>query len=118
MPTYFYRCPECENTATAVRRVKDRHDAPECHGKMKLTIVPTAFRAPRWNMSYYCQGLGRPITSERERKYHMDKAGVVDYREFRDEPNLPPLEPAPKQEVPGELKEAMQREGLGDLLPS
>ena len=116
MPTYFYTCPKCEKTETAVRRIADRHDSPECHGKMKLTIVPTAFRAPQRNMSYYCQGLGQPITSERERKYAMDKAGVVDYREFRDELDLPQLEPAPKQEVPGELKEAMQREGLSDLL--
>jgi len=116
MPTYFYRCTECDQTATAVRRVADRHDAPDCHGPMKLTITPTAFRAPQWNMSYYCQGLGKPITSERQRKYEMDRAGVVDYREFRDEPDLKP--PAQKQEIPADLKDAMQREGLGDMLPS
>lgn len=41
MPIYEYECKKCQHTEDAYRPVDDRHNAPKCHGKMKLVIGRT-----------------------------------------------------------------------------
>lgn len=42
MPLYQYRCTACDQTAERFTTVNERHiDAPLCHGRMQLEIMPT-----------------------------------------------------------------------------
>lgn len=122
MPIYEYRCERCDHVQDAVRSVESRHDGPVCsrceHGT-NLVISPVRFNAPIWNVSYYDVGLGKPIRSSRERKYEMEKRGLVDAREYYESekcPDLPEQEKAKPMKIPGELYDSMKKEGYGDML--
>jgi len=44
MPMYHYAC-SCGHQETAFRHIEQRHQGPECHGRMELRIMPTAIHA-------------------------------------------------------------------------
>jgi putative FmdB family regulatory protein len=48
MPTYVYRCPDCETECDVIHAMRDNPDVycPDCHGKMKRR--PQAARV-NWN---------------------------------------------------------------------
>lgn len=117
MPTYQYRCPKCQQSHDSFRRIDDRDKplpCPDDGTEMKREITPTGLNIPEWNLSYKCVATGAEITSMRQRKYELEKRGLVDAREIYggsdDPPELPKL--PKKQEMPDDLKRAMKREGL------
>ncbi len=128
MPTYEYQCQTCLKRYEAVRRVADRKNGPicDCGDKTEQRIFTgRAFVAPDWNFEgYKCVATGKTITSARERTRVMKENDLVDAREYpapdwdqmaeeRDEFHEVAAKPVP---VPEELKDAMVREGHGDLL--
>lgn len=45
MPLYTYQCGRCGRETDEFRTVAERHDAPKCHGRMRLCIMPTQIQA-------------------------------------------------------------------------
>jgi hypothetical protein len=121
---YEYECQICKHRTTAVRTIAERKSGPDCcNGKMELGIFSApSLKVPMWDVDYFCQALGQPITSMRQRKYLMDKGGLVDADEFGkpDFEKMAAKSKAVKEykqpEVPMELQDAMVREGMADML--
>jgi hypothetical protein len=121
---YEYECQICKHRTTAVRTIAERNNGPDCcNGKMEKHIFTApANKIPMWDVDYFCKALGQPITSMRQRKYLMDKGGLVDADEFGkpDFEKMAAKSKAVKEykqpEVPMELQDAMVREGMADML--
>lgn len=73
MPLYEYTCKECGAAQTAYRKVDDRHNGPECHGVMALTISPV--RGFVENIRYQSPIDNRAITSKRQRADDLARSG-------------------------------------------
>ena len=75
MPIYVYHC-DCGNKTEAYRKIKDRHDAPECHGKMTLKIVPTFVYDDI--QPYQSHITGEMITSKSQHKAHLKQHDCIE----------------------------------------
>lgn len=125
---YEYQCKQCKRTTEAVRKLADRENGPECEHceiQMEQVILTAPYSVPPvWNISYKCQATGQVITSMRQRQRIMDENGLMDARELGEpdwdsmaQESINVKESAAKPiDVPPDLKDAMIREGHGDLL--
>jgi len=80
MPTYAYACEHCGKTAEQYATVERRHaDAPECHGRMALEIMPTMV-APDIQPYRAVAGdkAGQMISSRREHKEFLKRNRFVE----------------------------------------
>lgn len=83
MPTYTYEC-ESGHRTDAVRRIADRHDAPQCTAcgeATALRIVPAQV-APILGggnfPGYYCVVADKWVSSRRERREIIAKHDLVE----------------------------------------
>jgi hypothetical protein len=125
---YEYMCETCGRREEAVRTVAQMLDGPVCCLAVMTKKIFTPGMRPfvASEESYQCVATGQKVTSSRQRRYILDKHELADVREFGDhDPAELARESAQMedmkvngvpQEVPAELKEAMIRENLGDLL--
>ncbi len=74
MPTYDYRCETCGYETTALRKIEDRLDAPECHGQMKQIIK--SIRAYGDLEPYYDDNLETHIESRQHRQRVLKDKGL------------------------------------------
>lgn len=122
MPLYTYRCEACGGRMTATRKIADRHAAPDCCGPTHLVITAVGVIPPAWNVSYFCQALGQPITSMRQRQQIMKERDLVDARELgspnweRMQEQATAVKAAAQDDLPQELERAMHRQGLANVL--
>lgn len=78
MPLYSYRCQQCNRTEEAHRSIAERHNGPECHGKMQLFIVPPQKYIDHMRDGYRCIVTGEYVTSRRRRREIMKEQNIVE----------------------------------------
>ena len=109
MPLYHYACDHCDIETDAFATVDERHmAAPECHGKMRLTIQPAMvqpdiapYRAVAGDRA------GQYITSRREHREFLRRNR---FTEVGNEPVKPIKNDTRPQkgEIAQELKQVIQ----------
>ena len=109
MPLYTYECDHCGDCTDAFASVEERHTAaPDCHGKMRLSIQPSMVQpdiAPYRAVAG--DRMGQMITSRKEhreflRRNHFTEVGNEPVKPIRN--NTRPQ----KGEVAKELKDVIQ----------
>lgn len=87
MPLYSYRC--CDRSQDAFNSVDARDTgAPacgECGQPMARQLSAPMVQVPGGDVSYKCSMTGEVVKSMRRRRYLMEKEGVVDARDFKDQ---------------------------------
>lgn len=82
MPIYHYKCSECGKEADEYNKINDRKDnAPKCHGKMALVIIPPQIAPVLGGGSipgYKCPVTGKFVTSRKERREIMKRNNLVE----------------------------------------
>jgi len=79
VPTYTYRCLECETEQDAFRRMADYMDCPtcECGGETKkiMNVCQIGAYSTKVMEPFESPASGKPITSEREKREDMKRTG-------------------------------------------
>ena len=68
MPVYAYECKRCGHTEDAFRSIDERHDAPKCHGPMKIVIGQTMGFVRATFDPYVSPATGHVVTSQAARR--------------------------------------------------
>jgi len=78
MPTYTYKCKDCEKVMDAFRSIEERNDCPVCGcgGKTEKCIVPTQVQPQM--PGYECPVTGEYVTSRRRRVEIMKENNLVE----------------------------------------
>ncbi len=109
MPLYTYACDHCGDSTEAFNTVDERHTAaPDCHGKMRLEIMPTMVQAdiaPYRAVSG--DRAGQFITSRREHREFLKRNRFVEVGNEPVRPIKNNTRPR-KGEVAQELKRVIQ----------
>lgn len=108
MPLYTACCKKCGNVVEYFANVADRHsNAPNCHGKMALEIMPTLvsvditpYRAVAGDRA------GQYITSRREHREYLKRNALVEVGTEPVKPIKNNFRPA-RGEVAQELKKVI-----------
>lgn len=108
MPLYSYLCRTCGERAESFSNVADRHsNAPNCHGKMGLEIMPTLvsvdiapYRAVAGDRA------GQYITSRREHREYLKRNHLTEVGTEPVKPIKNNFRPA-RGEVAQELKKVI-----------
>lgn len=125
MPLYEYECQVCLSRQSRQRSIAERNRGPYCCDLMmeKRIFTPTMAEFPEWDVNYRCVATGQEVTSQRQRKQIMAKHDLADARDFDIAPDpermaqeVAEVHASAKQEIPADLRDAMQREGHADLL--
>lgn len=74
MPVYEYECGKCGRAEDAYRSIDERHDAPKCHGPMKLVIGRAMGFVQQTFDPYVSPATGEVITSHAARKNDFAKS--------------------------------------------
>lgn len=80
MPTYDYQCDECCETQTAIRKIADRKNGPECCGKQTKQIITTSNIQPVLGggsfEGYKCVVTDEWVDSRKKRREIIAKHGL------------------------------------------
>ena len=81
IPIYSYKCDKCEAVTDQYNTIANRHNAPDCHGSMKLQIMPTQI-APVLGggdfPGYMCPVTDTFVTSRKKRKNIMAEHDLIE----------------------------------------
>lgn len=78
MPTYTFRCPECEAVQERFCRVSELDaNTPECHGPMRIVIQP-AHGHVKMECRYKCPVTGEGVTSWKQRRESFARHNLSD----------------------------------------
>jgi len=88
MPLYEYRCPNCSKTQTAIRKINERLDSPECQdckvstkqilSKSSLPQVDPIILGGGTYQGYKCPVTDEYVTSKRTRREIMKEHDLVE----------------------------------------
>jgi len=77
MPVYRYKCTVCGNEQDGYNTIDNRKtDAPECHGKMEIKIMPSGV-VPDIE-AFVVPGTSDIIHSRSDRRNYMRKHGLTE----------------------------------------
>lgn len=80
MPTYSYKCSDCENVTERVQSVSQYNNCPKCKcgGDTRLVILTAPKGFVQSDIAYKCVATGETITSRRQRREVMKRHDLVD----------------------------------------
>lgn len=83
MPIYPFQCPSCGRSEDKFARVDDRDaNPPSCCGAAMSRQITAPMVSVAADVGYQCPMSGEVVSSNRRRKYLMEKNGVVDARDY------------------------------------